>query len=75
MFKSHRYIAVALSSVEMSHTNRSGHLAPLQDHVLNDPAVGVDVDAFVLVAQKHFHTIGAGQEHYGMWHHLALDLF
>lgn len=68
------HIAGSLSSVEMSRTNRSGHLAPLQHHVLNDPAVGVDVDAFVLVTQKHFHPIGAGQEHDGMWRHLALDL-
>ncbi|CAG02900.1 unnamed protein product [Tetraodon nigroviridis] len=61
--------------VDLARTNRRRHLAPLQDHVFNDPAVGVDVDTFVLVTQKHFHAIGAGKEHYCMWRHLALDLF
>lgn len=69
------HIRVSFCFVDMSRTNRCRHLAPLQDHIFNDPTVGVDIDAFILVTQEHFHAIWAGKEHYCMWRHLALDLF
>lgn len=61
--------------LDLTRTNRCGHLAPLQNHVLNDASVGVDVDTFVLIAQQHFHAVWAGQEHNCVWCHMALDLF
>lgn len=55
-------------------THRSGHLSPLQHHVLNDPPICVDVDAFVLIAQQHLHAVSVGEEDDGMGRDLALDL-
>lgn len=66
---------VVWSDLFLWRTNRCGHLAPLQDHVFDNTPVGVDVDTLVLVTQQHLHAIRAGQEHDGVWHHVALDLF
>lgn len=55
-------------------THGSGHLSPLQHHILNDPPVRVDVDTLVLVAQQHLHAIGVGEEDDGVGCDLALDL-
>lgn len=63
------------SDLFLRRTNRCGHLAPLQDHVFDNTPVGIDVDALVLVTQQHLHSIWAGQEHDGVWRHVALDLF
>lgn len=59
----------------LTHTNRRGHFAPLQDDVLDDASIGVDIDPFILVAEQHLHAIWAGQEHNCMRGHVALDLF
>lgn len=55
-------------------THGSGHLSPLQHHILNDPPVRVDVDTLVLIAQQHLHAIGVGEEDDGVGCDLALDL-
>ncbi len=44
-------------SLVLTRTDRCGHLAPLQDHVLDDASIRVYVDALVLVAQQHLHAI------------------
>lgn len=55
-------------------THRGGHLSPLQHHVLDDPAVRVDVDTLILIAQQHLHAVRVGEEDDGVGCDLALDL-
>lgn len=55
-------------------THRGGHLSPLQHHVLDDPAVRVNIDALILIAQQHLHAIRVGEEDDGVGRDLALDL-
>ena len=43
-------------------THRGGHLSPLQHHVLDDPAVRVDIDTLILVAQQHLHAVRVGED-------------
>ena len=55
-------------------THGGGHLSPLQHHVLGDAAVGVDVDALVLVAHQQLDAVCVGQDDDGVGLDAALDL-
>lgn len=55
-------------------TNRGRHLSPLQHCLLGDAAVGVNVDAFVLIAHQQFHPTAVRKDYYGMRTDYALDL-
>lgn len=55
-------------------TNRGWHFTPLQHHILDDSAIGVNVDTLILIAQKHLHAICVWQEYDGVRVDLTLDL-
>lgn len=68
-------LSLSVSFLDLTHTNRCGHFSPLQDDILDDASIGVDIDALILIAQQHLHTVWAGQEHNSVRCHVALDLF
>ncbi len=55
-------------------THRGGHLPPLQHRLPGDAAIGVNVDALVLVTQQQLHPTAAGEDDDGMRTDHTLDL-
>lgn len=55
-------------------TDRGGHLPPLQHRLLGDAAIGVNIDALVLVTQQQLHPTAAGEDDDGMRPNNTLDL-
>ncbi len=55
-------------------THRGGHLPPLQHRLPGDTAIGVNVDALVLVTQQQLHPTAAGEDDDGMRTDHTLDL-
>lgn len=55
-------------------TDRGGHLPPLQHRLLGDVAIGVNIDALILVTQQQLHPTAAGEDDDGMRPNQTWDL-
>lgn len=55
-------------------TYRRWHLAPLQNHILGDPPVGVHINPFILIAHQELHAVRVGEDDDRVGFDATLDL-